>query len=195
VLSHLKAAPELSDIPVVMLTMVDDKSLGYALGAADYLTKPIERQRLVSILEKYRQDEYPCDVLIVDDDPASRRAMRQILEKEGFGVAEAENGRVALERIVHTRPSTIVLDLMMPQMDGFDLVASLHRREEWRKIPIVVVTAKDITQADRERLDGYVTQVIQKGEHTRDHLLAEVRDLIRDRCMKPGITATPNHGP
>jgi len=83
----------------------------------------------------------------------------------------------------------------MPQMDGFELVASLHRREEWRKIPIVVVTAKDITQEDRERLEGYVTQVIQKGEHTRDDLLAEVRDLIRDRCVKPGKIATPNDGP
>jgi hypothetical protein len=71
----------------------------------------------------------------------------------------------------------------------------LHRREEWREIPIVVVTAKDVTQTDRERLDGYVKQVIQKGEHTRDDLLVEVRDLIRDRCVKPGTIAKPNHGP
>ena len=179
VLSRLKATPEVSDIPVVMITMVDDKSLGYALGAAEYLTKPIERQRLVSILEKYRNDHSPSDILVVDDEPANRNTLRHMLEKEGFGVAEAENGRVALEHVTRSRPSLIVLDLMMPEMDGFEFVARLRGREEWRGIPVVVVTAKDITREDRLRLDGCVAQVIQKEEHGRDALLAEIRDLIR----------------
>ncbi|MGH3147472.1 MAG: response regulator, partial [Rubrobacter sp.] len=179
VLSRLKANPEISNIPVVMLTMVDDRSLGYALGAAEYLTKPIERQRLVSILEKYRNDQSSSDVLVVDDEPANRNTLRRLLEKEGFGVAEAENGRVALEHVARSRPSAILLDLMMPEMDGFEFVARLRGREEWRDIPVVVVTSKEITRQDRLRLDGYVAQVVQKDEHGRDDLLAEVRDLVR----------------
>jgi CheY-like chemotaxis protein len=182
VLSNLKANPDVSGIPVVMLTMVDDKSLGYALGAAEYLTKPIDRQRLVSILEKYRQDHSPSTVLVVDDEPANRSTLRQMLEKEGFEVTEAENGRVALESMAHTRPSVILLDLMMPEMDGFEFVANLRGREEWRDIPAVVLTAKDITYQDRLRLDGYVTQVIQKEELSSEAPLAEVRDLVKACC-------------
>jgi CheY-like chemotaxis protein len=186
VLGNLKADPDVSHIPVVMLTMVDDKSLGYALGAADYLTKPIDRQRLVSILEKYRQDHSPSTVLVVDDEPANRLTLRQMLDREGFEVAEAENGRVALEQLVHCRPSVILLDLMMPEMDGFEFVANLRGREEWRDIPVVVLTAKDITQKDRLRLDRHVAQVIQKDEHGIDAVLAEVRDLVRARCVEQG---------
>jgi CheY-like chemotaxis protein len=182
VLAALKADPDVSDIPVIMLTIVDDKNLGYALGAAEYLTKPIDRDRLVSLLEKYRHNNSPCSVLVVEDDPSSRRTLRQMLKKEGFEVAEAENGRVALEHVARSRPSVILLDLMMPEMDGFEFVADLHSREEWRDIPVVVLTAKDITHEDRQRLNGYVTQVIQKGANSRDALLAEVRDLIRACC-------------
>jgi len=104
VLSALKADPDVSGIPVIMLTLVDDKSLGYALGAADYLTKPVDRQRLVSVLEKYRQDDASCDILVVDDDPSGRRAVRQTLEKEGFEVAEAGNGHEALESMEKNVP-------------------------------------------------------------------------------------------
>jgi CheY-like chemotaxis protein len=186
VLSALKADPHVSDIPVIMLTLIDDKNLGYTLGAADYLTKPINRDRLVSLLEKYQRNHSPCRVLIVEDDPSSRRTLHQILKMEGFEVAEAENGRVALERVVRSRPSVILLDLMMPQMDGFEFVADLRSREEWRTIPVVVATAKDITQEDRLRLNGYVTQVIQKGTYSRDALLAEVRDLLRTYRVRQG---------
>ncbi len=180
VLSALKADPEVSDIPVIMLTLIDDKNLGYALGAADYLTKPVDRHRLVSILSKYRQDDAPCDILVVDDEPANRQTLRNMLEKEGFGVAEAENGRVALESMESQQPSAILLDLMMPEMDGFEFVANLRSREEWRNLPVVVVTAKDITREDRMRLDGYVTGVIQKSSQGREELLAEVSGLVRD---------------
>jgi CheY-like chemotaxis protein len=187
VLSALAADPDVSDIPVIMLTIVDEKNLGYTLGAVDYLTKPIDRERLVSLLEKYRHNHSPFSVLVVDDDPASRRALRQMLKKERFEVAEAENGLVALERVARSRPSMILLDLMMPQMDGFEFVAQLRGREEWRAIPVVVVTAKDITQEDKLRLNGYVAQIIKKGAHNRDVLLTEVRDLIRTHSIGQGL--------
>jgi CheY-like chemotaxis protein len=186
VLSKLKADPDVSGIPVVMLTIIDDKNMGYALGAADYLTKPVERQRLVAVLKKYRQDHSPCNVLVVDDEPANRATLRHMLEKEGFEVAEAENGRVALEHVARSGPSAILLDLMMPEMDGFEFVANLRGREDWRDIPVVVLTAKDITHQDRLRLDGYVTQVLQKRELGSDALLAEVRDLIKACCVGQG---------
>jgi PAS domain S-box-containing protein len=178
VLTALKADSELADIPVIMLTIVDDKNLGYALGAADYLTKPIDRDRLVTILKKYRCEAPPCPVLVIEDDAQIREMLRRILSKEGWLVSEAEHGRVALERVAENRPELILLDLMMPEMDGFQFIEELRKQEAWRSIPIIVVTAKDLTEEDRLRLNGYVEKILQKGAYGREALLAEVRDLV-----------------
>jgi CheY-like chemotaxis protein len=175
VLSALKADPGVADIPVVMLTIVDDRNLGYALGAAEYLTKPIDRERLVTVLEKYRRD---LPVLVVDDDLEVRQLLGRMLEPEGYTVVEAENGRAALERLRDVSPSVVLLDLMMPEMDGFEFVAEFRRHEASRGIPIVVITARDLSREDRERLNGYVQKILQKGAHGRDALLAEVRELV-----------------
>jgi GAF domain-containing protein/DNA-binding response OmpR family regulator len=175
VLSALKADPDVADIPVVMLTIVDDKNLGYALGASDYLTKPIERDRLVAVLRRHRRD---LPVLVVDDDVEVRRLLRRMLEPDGYTVIEAENGRVALERLRAVTPSAILLDLMMPEMDGFEFVEEFRRHDGWRGIPIIVITAKDLSRADHERLNGYVQKILQKGASGRDDLLAEVRELV-----------------
>jgi hypothetical protein len=175
VLSALKADPDIAEIPVIMLTIVDDRNLGYALGASDYLTKPIDRERLVSVLKQHRRDG---PVLVVDDDAEVRQLLRRMLESEGFAVVEAENGRVALERLRGESPSLILLDLMMPEMDGFEFVAELRRHDGWRAIPIVVITARDLSRDDRERLNGHVEKILQKGTYDRDHLLAEVRELV-----------------
>jgi CheY-like chemotaxis protein len=175
VLTALKADPEIADIPVVMLTIVDDRNLGYALGAADYLTKPIDRERLVTVLEKYRRD---LPVLVVDDDAEIRELLRRMLEPEGYSVVEANNGRVALDRLRDVSPSVVLLDLMMPEMDGFEFVTEFRRDPRWRGIPIVVITARDLSRDDRERLNGYVQKILQKGAHGREELLAEVRELV-----------------
>jgi signal transduction histidine kinase/DNA-binding response OmpR family regulator len=178
VLTTLKADPDLADIHVIMLTIVDDKNLGYALGASDYLTKPVDRDRLVAILNKYRRED-PCRlVLVVEDNAATRAMLRRTLEKEGWTVTEAEHGRMALERIAESRPALILLDLMMPEMDGFQFVEAWRQHEAWRSIPIVVVTAKDLTAEDHLRLNGYVEQILQKGAYNREVLLAEVRELV-----------------
>ena len=178
VLTALKADAELADIPVIMLTIVDDKNLGYALGAADYLTKPVDRDRLVAILQKYRGEDPSRLVLVVEDDAAAREILQRTLEKEGWAVTTAENGRVALQRVAEQRPALILLDLMMPEMDGFQVVEALREREAWRPIPIVVVTAKDLTTEDHLRLNGYVEKILQKGAYSREALLAEIRDLV-----------------
>lgn len=178
VLTKLKSDPELADIPVIMLTIVDDKNMGYALGASDYMTKPIDKNRLVSVLMKYQRDDQSCRVLVVEDSAPTREMLRRMLEKEGWTVSEAENGRVGLERVAEACPMLILLDLMMPEMDGFQFVIELRKNEEWRSIPVVVITAKDITQEDHLRLNGYVQTILEKGAYSRDDLLREVRDLV-----------------
>ena len=178
VLSALKGDPEVADIPVIMLTIVDDQNQGYALGVSEYLTKPIDRNRLIALLQKYRSADSSGPVLIVEDDADVQEVLRRTLVKEGWTVTEATNGREALERVSAHRPALIVLDLMLPEMDGFDFIEALRHREAWRSIPIIVVTAKDLTSDDRRRLNGAVEQVLQKGLFSCDDLLHEVHNLV-----------------
>jgi CheY-like chemotaxis protein/anti-sigma regulatory factor (Ser/Thr protein kinase) len=178
VLAALKADRELRNIPVIMLTMVDDPDRGFALGAAEFATKPVDRARLSEILKKYTCPHPPCPVLLVEDDFATRELTRAILQKEGWKVIEAENGRVGLERMEQVRPRLILLDLMMPEMDGFEFVSRVREKPEWRSIPIVVLTACDLNTEDRRRLNGYVELIIQKSLDTRDALLRQLREFL-----------------
>jgi signal transduction histidine kinase/DNA-binding response OmpR family regulator len=178
VLSALKSDPGLQDIPVIMLTMVDQKNLGFALGAADYLTKPIDQQRLLQIMARYRSRQRAGVALVAEDDDVAREMTTRILERAGWTVMAAENGRVALDLVARQKPDVVVLDLMMPELDGFGFVAELRRKPEWQAIPIVVVTAKDITPDDRMRLTGSVERIIEKGAYSRDQLLDEVRTMV-----------------
>jgi signal transduction histidine kinase/DNA-binding response OmpR family regulator len=178
VLAALKGDVTLSDIPVIMLTMVDDPERGFTLGASEYATKPVNRRRLSQILKKYTCLKPPCPVLVIDDDPASRSLTRTILEKEGWVVSEAGNGIEALRSMEVDRPRLIFLDLMIPEMDGFEFAAEVRRRPEWRSIPIVVITAQDLTNADRKRLNGNVEKILRKDGDSRESLLQQVRDLL-----------------
>ena len=178
VLAALKADPDLAEIPVIMVTIIDQKNMGYALGAAEYLTKPIDRARLLSVLNKYRQEVDVGPVLVVDDAKSVRVMVRRMLEKEGWQVAEAENGRAALEILDEVEPSLVLLDLMMPEMDGFEFIEELRLSERWSKLPVVVITAKDITAEDRQRLNGYVEKIIQKGSYSAESLMSELRGLV-----------------
>ena len=187
VLTALKADPDLAEIPVIIVTIGDDKQMGYALGAAEYLTKPIDWKRMAAILHKYRCARPPCRVLVVEDDEDMREVLRRRLEKEGWAVSEAANGREALERVAESRPELILLDLMMPEMDGFQFLEEVRKQEEWRSIPVVVVTAKDLTPEDRLLLSGSVTQILQKGAYSQEELMREVRDRVVS-CVRP---ATP----
>jgi CheY-like chemotaxis protein len=178
VLTLLKADPATVDIPVVMLTVVDDKNLGFALGATDYLLKPIEWERLIAVLQKLQGRAVGSQVLIIEDDPETRDLLRRAVEKQGWEVVEAENGRVGLERVAHQAPGVILLDLMMPEMDGFTFMEELRRRPEGRRIPVIVVTAKDLTEEDRRRLNGSVVQILAKGGYTTRELLDEIQKLL-----------------
>jgi signal transduction histidine kinase/CheY-like chemotaxis protein len=178
VLRSLKTDPETCEIPVVMITMMDDKEMGQTLGAADFLPKPIDRDRLIATLKKYRTGS-KTPVLIVEDDDSIREMMRRSLELDGWVVREAENGKVALQRMEEQRPELILLDLMMPEMDGFEFVEVLRKNPAWIGIPVVVVTAKDLTADDRLRLDGHVKKIFQKGAMKREELARELRSVMR----------------
>ncbi len=178
VLSKLKVDPELSDIPVVLLTMVDDKNLGYALGASAYLTKPVTREQLTAVLAKHQCGTPPCSVLIIDDDQDARRLARSLFEKEGWAISEAGNGREGLAQMEQYKPDLILLDLMMPTMNGFEFSVELSRHPFWSKIPIIVLTAKDLTLEDRVRLNGQVEAVLKKGAYGKAELLEEVRRAV-----------------
>jgi PAS domain S-box-containing protein len=194
VLAALKNDPEIADIPVVMVTFVDDKNLGYALGASDYLTKPIDRQRLASVLKKFRERAGRL-ALVVDDDAATRILVRNLLEKEGWVVAEADNGVTGLDRVLKARPDLIILDLMMPEMDGFIFAQELRKNEDCRTIPILVLTAKDVSEDDRRRLNGHILNVLQKSTLSRAELLELVRREIIT-CVHAGAPhASPATGP
>ena len=190
VLSALKADADLRDIPVIMLTMVDDPKRGFTLGAADYATKPVDRARLSQILKKYTCPHPPCPVLLVEDDPATREATRAILEKEGWKVSEAENGRVAMECMERERPRLILLDLMIPEMGGFEFASWVRRHPKWRSIPIVVVTAYALSAEERRRLSGYVEKILQKEGDSHEELLHQLRDLLDD-CAAPRAMTMP----
>ncbi|MFK5969135.1 MAG: response regulator [Candidatus Marithrix sp.] len=188
VLSELKADSTLSHIPVIMLTMTEDQDIGYSLGAAEYLTKPISRTQLIEVLRKYHIEDANRTVMVVEDDNTTREMMVRMLHKGGWKVIEAENGEIALRRLEQAKPSLILLDLMMPQIDGFEFIIQLRQHKKCSSIPVVVLTAKDITPEDRLWLSNRVDTVFQKGSYTRDELLTELRQLLVGTVKKNGQT-------
>ncbi|HEX8429836.1 MAG TPA: response regulator [Longimicrobium sp.] len=192
VLKELKEDPELRGIPVIMLTMVDDPERGFALGAAEYASKPVDRQRLSAVLRRYARPGPESLVLMVEDDPATRAMMRNMLDKEGWRVCEAVDGRAGLLCMEHERPDVILLDLMMPEMDGFEFADQVRHHPEWRNVPIIVITAHDLSARDRQRLSGYVETILQKTGDSHESLLSRVRELLNDFAVPRGAVPTPD---
>jgi PAS domain S-box-containing protein len=180
VLALLKEDPLVADIPVVMLTILDERNVGYTLGASGYLTKPIERDRLLTVLRKHARRSRTRRALVVEDDAATRALMRRTLEQEGWTVSEAENGRIALEALPSAQPDLILLDLMMPEVDGFEFLDALRDGAEGTHAPVVVITAKDLTEEDLHRLNGGVEHVVRKSGAGPQDLLAQVRALLAE---------------
>jgi signal transduction histidine kinase/DNA-binding response OmpR family regulator len=194
VLAALKGDPELAGIPVVLASIVDDRSRGYALGALEYMLKPIDREWLLEVLHRICVHD-DRRVLIVDDDDVLRTNIARALANDRWSVTEAAGGREALEALEVAHPDVILLDLIMPGMTGLEFLAELRSREEWRATPVVVITAKDLTEEDKRRLDGGVAQILQKSAATPAELLAELRRALaecvrgRRRPLKAGSEA------
>ena len=174
VLSTLKAEPELADIPVIMVTFVEQRALAAAQGAADYVMKPVRWDRFKSVMDRFRPPEN--DALIIDDDADTRARLRKALERDGWTVTEAGNGREGLDRLDEARPGVVLLDLTMPVMDGFTFLERMRARSDCAEVPVVVLTALDLTWEDRRRLQG-ASQILHKGDTSMRTLAERLKGL------------------
>ncbi|HJW84619.1 MAG TPA: response regulator, partial [Anaerolineae bacterium] len=191
VLAELKSAPETSRIPIVVCSIIEDESKGFALGAADYLVKPITEAELLRALERVDHRSPTQTVLVIDDEPDAVRLVRRMLEaRSGFRVLEASGGAHGIASVQADRPDVVLLDLMMPGVDGFSVLENIKTGSLTRNIPVIVITAKELTNEDRARLDGKVTALLNKGGLDPEHLLAEIASAL-GRLSQERKAATP----
>ena len=183
VLRTLKADPVTADIPVVMASILDEQRQGLALGSNDCVSKPIDREKLVSALKRLVGSGPGKSVLVVEDDPDSRMFIQRLLRSEEFQVYEAANGKEALSHLssVEKLPDLILLDLMMPVMDGFEFLTRIKKIESFDAIPVLVITAADLSKSDHKRLLGSVENIIQKNGLDKKHILNEITNFISSK--------------
>ena len=193
VLRELKNDPVLKHIPVIMMTMVDDMSMGYALGVTNYLTKPVDREHLVDTVKSCVRARSSMPILVIDDDVASRKLLKRMLEIEGWKVNEASNGLIGLEQVQEERPALIMLDLMMPEMDGFTFIKELKDIDTGNPIPIVVLTARELESSEQESLKQHVEGILQKGGYNREELLEQMRQLVSN-CVNADLNVEDDNG-
>jgi CheY-like chemotaxis protein/signal transduction histidine kinase len=179
VLQSLKRNPETKDIPVIVVSVTENRETGFALGAFGYVTKPISKQGLISAIRKVAKRRTRM-IMIVDDDDLDRRQIGRIVEEEGLTAIVAEDGAACLALLKTHVPDVLVLDLMMPGLDGFAVLESIRGNPEIRDLPVIIVTAKDLTAADRSRLSGNVASVLDKSAATSESLLAEIKRILTD---------------
>jgi signal transduction histidine kinase/DNA-binding response OmpR family regulator len=187
VLAALRQDSELAEIPVIMVTILDQQRRAVALGAAAYLTKPVDRDQLHRVVERFRAPAKATRVLVVEDESFQRQRMRGWLESQQCTVEEAANGREALDRLNHTKPDLILLDLMMPEMDGFQVVATLQGKPGWRDIPVIVITALDLDAPARERLNCGVQSVLVKETVRPTDLVERIRRLAQSQAAAKDV--------
>ena len=182
-LQELKANATTRDIPVIMLTIVDQRNIGYRLDVFDYLMKPFGRKEILSVLDRIISPH--TRILVVDDDPNVRDLVRQLLDDEAYQLDFAEDGRQALMKIAQHPPEVVLLDLLMPGLDGFEVIQALDENPDYHNIQIVVLTAKSLTKEDRSVLDRRVHAIIEKRGIERDLLVTELRSAL-DAYQRPG---------
>jgi adenylate cyclase len=187
VLQALKKDAELRRIPVIMMTISDEKQKGITLGASGYLTKPVDRGQLAQLLDRFKT--VMPRALVVEDNLTDREMMRRLLAGEGWEVMVASNGREALDRLKSEHPNLILLDLMMPEMDGFEFLAEFRKTPKFASTPVIVVTAADLSLEDRRRLDGGVEHILQKAAPSREDFLRQIRDLIGHYAVVAELSA------
>ena len=187
VLSELKSNLATADIPVIMSSVMDEKKKAFDLGAMDYLNKPVNKTHLLRILNRIKPASHSLDVLVIEDDNATRELVVRQLEALGWRASEARHGVEGLLQLDKHLPDLILLDLMMPVMDGFDFLEALHKCPEQCDIPVVVMTAKNLSAEEIKFLNGAVQQIIGKGT------LATNLDNIVQK-LKQHISATKHEG-
>ena len=188
VLSELKNSQDTADIPVIIVSIVDNKDLGFSLGAAEYLIKPIDRIKLIDTVNTCIPAEKDkgklMKILVVDDDEKAVKYMSAILENVGFEVLKAYSGKAGINLAINNNPDLIILDLMMPEVSGFDVVEKLRTHPVAKSIPIIICSAKDITPREKEELNGNILAIVQKSTHTKEDLLAAIKKIEQLRVKK-----------
>ncbi len=180
VLGKLKSDPALASIPVIMLTIVDERTMGYSLGASEYMTKPVDRNRLIELLRRFAATTREAVVLVVDDSEDVRAVVRSTVEKAGLKTVEAENGQAALDWLkTNPAPALVLLDLMMPVMDGFTFLDHVKEVPALAQVPIVVLTAKDLTEAERRVVNERTLLVLTKGAQPLSSLGSALAAIAR----------------
>jgi CheY-like chemotaxis protein len=188
VLSRLKQDPATSSIPVIVVSVVDNPELGMALGALDYFVKPIDGSALLKSLSRFNfrralgRDEFR--VLVVDDEPANRELVTGILEPAGFTVIAADGGGQAIDLARSCGPDLVLLDLMMPDISGFDVVEALRANPNTSHMPIMILTAKDLTDADKQQLSGQVSTILNRRSTGAADLLGLLRQVVAGAKVK-----------
>ncbi len=177
-LQALRSDPVLRDTPVIMISVLHERSVGFAMGANEYLTKPIDRAQLKRVMERFEEGGTGRRVLVVDDEPDARGWISAMLSRDGWSTDVAVNGRDALDRVDHAMPDLIILDLMMPVMDGFAFLRELRSRRDADHVHVVVLTAKEVTHEERVDLENSVDRVLRKGSLKLDELREELRRLV-----------------
>jgi CheY-like chemotaxis protein len=196
VLGVMKSDPALDHIPVIMITIVDDRNLGYSLGASEFMTKPIDRARLLSLVQRFAGHEPQARVLIVDDDPDVRDLVRNTLENSGLKTFQAANGRAAIEWLrSHPTPSLILLDLMMPQMDGFEFLNRIRDDDKLVDVPVVVLSAKELTAEERAFLAERTLLVLSKSAQPIGSLGSALSAIAKQRVMHAPAAEQPTAVP
>jgi len=186
VLAELKSLPETKDIPVVIVSITEDPQLGLNLGAIEYFVKPVNKEHLIEAVHKAGAvlGKEKITVLVVDDEPKTVELLTDELQAEGFNVLQAYGGQQGIDLAIEKHPDVIILDLMMPEVSGFDVVQQLRVHSEAMEIPILIFTAKDLTEEDRQKLEGHVKMIASKSGSGKEDLL---RALERLGKTKRGI--------
>ncbi len=188
VLSELKNSQDTADIPVVIVSIIDNKDLGFSLGAAEYLIKPIDRTKLIDTVNACipagKGAGRHLKILVIDDEEKAIKYMGAVLENAGFEVVKAYSGRAGINLALNSNPDLIILDLMMPDVSGFDVVEKLRTHPSAKGIPIIICSAKDITPEEKKVLNGNILAIVQKGAHTKEDLLSAIKKIEQLRARK-----------
>ena len=189
VLQELKNFPETENIPVIIISMIDNKELGLSLGAVDYLMKPVNKENLLLILGKYnfttRVKETPINILLIDDNPNDVELLSSLLEPQGFGIIKSYGGKEGIDMAVEKQPDCLILDLMMPEISGFEVMQRLKENEKTRDIPIIICTGKDLTKEDMQLLNNNIVSIIHKGMCSKENLLEELKKIEKFVTIYP----------
>jgi CheY-like chemotaxis protein len=184
VLGQLKLDESTAHVPVIMMTILEEREVGHSLGAVDYLVKPVESEQLIGALLRHVPRDR-ANVMVVEDDESTRELIRRTLEGAGHWVVEAVNGADALSKLEHQIPDLIVLDLMMPVMDGFQFLHNLRQESRLSHVPVLVATARTLSDSERSELEALVKNIIEKNAFTRQQLLAQIEALVEAAVQKP----------